>query len=297
MIEPIGVKQLPVGTPGDHRGLLGIVVGKIMGGDTRVKAFIEVTEVFRFKGIGVIFAVAHDKDLAALACFDDIDAGLVGFGEQGKRGIGKEIGRADFGVAGMGGAEGIVKAAEQVFAGPEDTMAEDPGDFLGQQVFGDTIMMIERGLCAPADVKGGVDVREGPVHDFAKLGPVADIFIAHFLDGRAGDDKAVILIAADFVKGLIEGKQVVFRGVGRGVAGGLDQIDFNLQGGIGEAAEDLRFSDDFGGHQIKQCEAQRANILMEGAVFGHNENVFTFEDGARGQAVGNFNRQWEGPLP
>ena len=84
---------------------------------------------------------------------------------------------------------------------------------------------------------------------------------------------------------------MIFRCVFGVVALGLDQIDLDLNRGIGQATQDLRFCDDFKWHQVEQRNAQRPDILRCGTVLGHDENVFTFQHGSRRQTVGYFDGQ------
>ena len=61
----------------------------------------------------------------------------------------------------------------------------------------------------------------------------------------------------------------------------LDQVDFNLDRRIGQAAQNLRFCYNFERHQIEQRNPQRTDVLRGGAVLGHNEYVFAFQYSAR----------------
>ena len=110
MVEPIGIKQLAMGAPGDDRRLHRVVVGKVMAWDMGVHALAQVAEILGFEGIGVILAVPHDEDLPPLPRLGDVKAGFVGLGEHGEFGGGAHVVGAGLGVAGMRRAEHIVKA-------------------------------------------------------------------------------------------------------------------------------------------------------------------------------------------
>ena len=73
---------------------------------------------------------------------------------------------ADFGVARVRRTEHVVKAAHERLLRVENVMAENAGHFLGQQIFLDAVMVVQTGLCAPADVQRGMNVRFRPFHDF-----------------------------------------------------------------------------------------------------------------------------------
>ena len=80
-------------------------------------------------------------------------------------------------------------------------------------------------------------------------------------------------------------------GVLRLVAQSVQQLHLDLEGRVGQLAEQLGLRDDFGGHQIQNDQVQRAHILVDGAILRHNEDVFAIENRTRRQAVGNFYRQ------
>lgn len=70
---------------------------------------------------------------------------------------------------------------------------------------------------------------------------------------------------------------------------GLQEVDLNLQGRIRELAQDLGFRFDFQGHQIQDKHAQGTNILMDGAVLGHNKDVLAFQNLCCRQGIGDAN--------
>ena len=70
-------------------------------------------------------------------------------------------------------------------------------------------MVIKTCLRAPADVQGGMNVRFRPFHDFNQLVPVLDLLERHQLDRCAGDDKAVVFLVANVVKGLVERQEMI----------------------------------------------------------------------------------------
>ena len=69
------------------------------------------------------------------------------------------------------------------------------------------------------------------------------------------------------------------------VADGFEQLHVDLQGGVGQLAQDLCLGDDLGGHQIENQQIQRADILVQGPVLGHDENVFPLQHAGGGQGV------------
>src|SRR5258705_7947641 len=72
------------------------------------------------------------------------------------------------------------------------------------------------------------------------------------------------------------------------VCGGVKQCDFHLQRGIGKQSQELRFGRDLGGHEVEDRNTQRTNILMRGALFIHDENIFALKSRAGGEGGWNF---------
>jgi len=71
------------------------------------------------------------------------------------------------------------------------------------------------------------------------------------------------------------------------VGNGLQQVDFYLQRGVRKLAQDLRLGFDFQGHQVQNQHTQRTNVLVKGAVLGHDEDVFAFQHFCCRQCVGD----------
>ena len=124
-------------------------------------------------------------------------------------------------------------------------MFKNAAHLFGKFIFWNAVVVIQTGLRTPADMQGGMDMGFGPFHDLTQFIPVVHIFKVHQFDGGAGDNEAVILFVANFIKGAVKGEQVVFRCVGGFVGFGLDEVDFNLQGGVGKAARKSAFRSQF----------------------------------------------------
>ena len=117
------------------------------------------------------------------------------------------------GVARMRDHKGVVKAAHQRMIGLEDSVGVDAAELFVKLIFLNAVVMIKPCLRAPADVKGGIDVFVRPVHDLAQLVPVIDLLKGNLLHRRTGDDQPVEVVVFYLVKGLVEGRQMVRRGV------------------------------------------------------------------------------------
>ena len=76
----------------------------------------------------------------------------------------------------------------------------------------DAVMIVQAGLRSPADVERRVYVSLGPLHDLAELIPVLHFLELEMLYRSSRYDHAVIVIALDLIKSLIERKHVLFSG-------------------------------------------------------------------------------------
>ena len=129
--------------------------------------------------------------------------------------------------------ENIVKTAQQRLLRQQNVVLEDAGHLFGQLVLRDAVVVIQTGLCTPADMQRGVNVGFGPVHDLDQLRPVFNLLKRERLYRCAGDDETVVFLIPDVIKRLVEGEQMIFGRVFGVVALGLDQIDFDLDRGVG----------------------------------------------------------------
>lgn len=93
-------------------------------------------------------------------------------------------------------------------------------------------------------------MRFGPLENLAELRPVINIFELHFFYRSAGDDHAVVVLVADIVQGNVERLEVLARHVRGLMADGLEKVNLDLKGRVGELAQDLRFGLNLGGHEV-----------------------------------------------
>ena len=120
-------------------------------------------------------------------------------------------------------------------------------------------------------------MRLRPLEDLAQLWPIVDRLEIVELDRRTGDDHAVVTLVANVVEPYIERFQMLSWHMRSAMADRLQKIDLDLQRRIGKLTQDLCFRFDLGGHQVQDEHAQRANILMDRAMFGHHEDILTFK--------------------
>ena len=168
-------------------------------------------------------------------------------------------------------------------------MWKHPEQLFVQRPLGNAVVVKQPRLRPPADVEGAVDVGLGPRHDLAQLRPVVHLLKLQVLHRRAGDDKAVIFVVLDLLKGGVEGFQMRHVGVMPHVAGCLQQLHLDLKRRVGQLAQQLGLGDDLGGHEVEDKHLQRTNILMKRPVFGHGEDVLRVQRLAGGQGVRDAN--------
>src|SRR5436305_1544317 len=101
-------------------------------------------------------------------------------------------------------------------------MAEDAEHLLRQRMLGNTVEMMEGGLCTPADVESRMHMALRPVKDRAQLVPVGHVLEIEKLDRRTGHDEAVELLVLHPLPVAIEGDHVIGGGVLRRMFGDLD---------------------------------------------------------------------------
>ena len=161
---------------------------------------------------------------------------------------------------------------------------------LGRQlVLVDAVMMVEPRLGAPANVQRRMHVLHRPVHDALELGPVVHILEIELLNGRARDNQTIEVLMLDLFKRAIERLQMVFGHVRRLVARRAQQLNLDLQRGVGQLSHYLRLGSDLGGHEVQNEHAQRADILVQRAILGHDEDVLALKRLRCGQRIGNAN--------
>ena len=277
-------------TPAEERRLPGVVVGVIVLWHRDGQALADIPLVLGVQCVLVVLRVAGDEDLPSILGAHQEGAGLVALGEDAQGLAVQHILPADAGVAAVRGVEHLIKAAHQRVRGTGDFMLEDAEHLLVEKLLADAIVIIKSRLCAPADMKGGVDVRLTEVHDLAQLLPVIHLFKVDLLHRRTGDDHAVIAVVLHLVEGLIKRLEVGRRDMGRRMAGRLQQGHVDLNGRIGQQAGDLGLGGDLGRHEVQDEDLQRTDVLGERPFPVHDEDVFLVEGIVGGKSLGDDQR-------
>ena len=229
-----------------------------------------------------------DEKLAGILTLHGKDPGVSGDGQQLQTGRGTDIALPHLGVPGVGGLEDVVKAAEQGGIGFKYPVVEHAEELFRQRTLLHAVVEVEPRLCAPADVEGGVDMTAGPLHDLTQLVPILHLGEVQVFHRRAGDDHAVVFPPADLIEGGVKGLQVVLVDVLGTITGSPEQLYLDLEGRVGQLAQDLCLGDDLGGHQVEDEHLQGPDILVQSPVFGHDEDILPLQGGAGGEGVGNF---------
>ena len=152
-------------------------------------------------------------------------------------------------------------------------MLEYPEELFGQRALGDAVVIIQRGLGAPADVEGAVHVGAAPLHYAAELGPVVDLLEGHVLHGSPGDDQTVEIAVLDVLEALVELDHVLL-GRMRGLVGaGLDQLKLDLERGVRDEPHELGLGLYLGGHQVQYSDLQRSDVLGVRPQAVHDEYI------------------------
>ena len=276
--------------PCDKRRFLRVIAREIVLRHVNRHIGRHVAQILPLERVAVILRVPHQKDLPAVLRFDGVYACDFRAREDLELRHLFDVLAQDRRVSRMRHPELIVKAAEKHEVRLLHRVAEHTEKLLGKRPLGNAIMIVKPRLRAPADVKRRVDVCLRPLHDPAQLRPVVDLFKRKVLHRRAGDDEAVKILVLHLVKRLVKRQHVLLRGIFRYMAPRRDELELNLQGSVSEHAGKLRLRVDLRRHQVQKQNAQRANVLRDGARFGHHEDVFLPERLGRGELIGNFNR-------
>lgn len=162
-------------------------------------------------------------------------------------------------MAGVRDEKAVIEAAHERVGRAKHFMLKDAEKLFGQRVLADAVVMPERGKCAPAHMKRGIDMCETPVEDAFELFPIIHFVKIELFHGRAGNDHAVKTFVFDVLEGLIESIEMVARDVPAAVRGGLKQRELYLQRRISKEPRNLRFRCDLVG--IKLSARIRSGLM------------------------------------
>ena len=149
----------------------------------------------------------------AVGALRDVDAGLVGDGDQLEVGVRLDVGSVHLGVTRVRRSERVVEPAHQRRRRLHHFVVEHAEQLVLQLVLGDAVMVVDAGLRAPADVEGAVHMSLAPFHYFAEFFPVF-----HFFEGKkfyrsAGYNETVEVAVLYFIESLVKGEEMLRRSV------------------------------------------------------------------------------------
>ena len=166
--------------------------------------------------------------MPAVGCLDDGDTGLVGYSHQLQIRDGGYLLGCDSHGTGLRRIEDIVEPPEKGRILLNDLVGVDAGEFFFQIIAVQPVEVIESGESPPAQMQCTVDVFLSPGHNGAEFIPVGDILEFHIVQGRAGDDHAVVFPVFYLIEGSVEGFQMIGIGMLRHIAGGLQELHIDL---------------------------------------------------------------------
>ncbi|GFI31572.1 hypothetical protein IMSAGC013_02968 [Lachnospiraceae bacterium] len=169
-----------------------------------IQSLLFIPYVFCVEGNPVILRVAHHKDLFTGGIHNQIGAGLFGLCQYGKLRHFFNLFHSHLGMPGMGRQKIIVKPPDQRNLPVPHFMPEQTEHFMIQHFFGNSVMVIQTCLGAPAQMHGGGHVGFRPLTDFPKLFPVIHCLVFYLFHRRAGNDKSVKFTVSDLLKGMIK---------------------------------------------------------------------------------------------
>lgn len=260
-----------------------------------MEPFVPVADELLLQGAAVVLEVPQDEDTADVLGRDDVDAviGRTGQDRQGRMAF--DSGVVDVRMARLGDEVTVVEAPQQGMVFHGQVILVDAGKLFRQEMFLDPVMVIQSGLGAPAIIKDGKDVALGPFHVFREFLPVVDVFEVIAFDGRSRDEEAVIVAVFDVLEFQVGRVQVGVVRVGRFVRDRAAEIDFDLDGGISQKAQQHELRRFFQGHQVQNQDAQGADVLRMGPLFRDCDDSFLPQIVYGGQLVVDFD--WHTFIP
>ena len=123
-------------------------------------------------------------------------------------------------------------------------------------MFGYAMMVVEGGLCSPANIECGDDVARSPVHDVAELWPIAHLLKGKMLQRSACNDESVPVLLLDLLKIGIIGLHVLLRGSLISLPTDFERHKHDVYACSAQHAHDVALGDLLLGHEVEQKDFQ-----------------------------------------
>ena len=210
VVQPVGIKQVGTASPFYHRRLGIVIIRIVVAWNFRIDAGVLVADIFLLQGVPVVFRMTEDENLSVIGGLAHINTRLVrsGYNLQFRNGF--DIFLVYGGVSGMWHIKLIVEPTEQHTVLIGQRMLVHTRQLLRQTVLLNSIMVVQAGLCPPADMEGAVNMALAPLHDFTQFIPVFHLFKLQQFHRCTGNDEAIVELVLNLIKGLVEGNHVLF---------------------------------------------------------------------------------------
>ena len=209
VVKPVGIKQISVCPPGDKGRIFGIIVGEIVFRNIYRFALALIAEILVGKGARVIFRMTRYENLSSLFGHSGIHARFLGGGQNPKLGYSLYILGFNGGMAGLRHHKGIVKAPKQYRTLIISLSRENPEQLFRKRVFFYSKMVVKPCLSAPADMEGTVNMGLAPLHYFAELVPVLNLFKSQLFNRRTRYYHTVKGAVFNILEGFIKCKKML----------------------------------------------------------------------------------------
>ena len=158
VVEPVCVEERCVAAPYHRRGERRVVVREVVERDLGVDSLVLVAVILVGKRFAVVLGVTGDEHLSAGLVTDDRGACHSADRKKLEPGILFDIVEADRCIARMRDQKLVVKAAHQRMKWVEHLVLINAAELFSERELFYSVVIVERRLSAPADVKGRIDV-------------------------------------------------------------------------------------------------------------------------------------------
>ena len=221
--------------------------------------------------------MTSDEELTATTRHHHADSALLRFGKQRQFGSRQDVVAMQFGMTAMRHHEQIVEPTEDGQLWLEHLLWEDAEHLLLERILRYAIMEIESCLRRPADVHCAPHVRTGPLENVLHLVPIGDVLEVKCLDGRTGDNHAVIFLVAHLFEVAVEHHHMFDGRILRRMAAEFHETDFQLQRCIRQQTYQVGLCRNLQRHEVQDGNLQRTDVLIMGTRIVHHKDVLMLQ--------------------